>query len=974
LSGIGGPAPVTNGGTAMLVMRNFGYLGLNSVIHSKSSLARDRLVDITGELQLRRYRESDVEGDPDYLSEPTIHGGRNGSSTSKSDATRSTLYAQELAPLSLHPTASKLPPAQGLLKNSSHGRGGVAKTPTSSGYDIEPYFYTTFCNQFLCHPKGLKNCPKGNIVVKVELREIEWSEEYHAYYAHLPSYGPAIVNPRRGPFLVNGSFTSCSSRCIDPKFLDEFKIKLPLVLSSEKNSGRVLSLFFSVYKLSFSTRKKWARRLRGSKRSGQKVDEIAGDLAGESTSAELDATSPTSSCQLIQLSCGHLPIAPNSSLLPNGNHEVLMTNCARHPRKDVVEKNILPQSTLIVSELTTGTEEAMADSESVNSTGYFNNAMADTASATSNSDSIDRSDTTAEDNPSSSRYNRLPSLNTNKQAAKQKAEPILLQVRIAVQSSLHAQNPTLSEFFSQETGIVKSPRGLLKGKEIIPLKNMSREEIYESFGDETAIMSQPPASHNNTPYDMDKLLISTVDISKPSLCSVSDISSNLLRILLQLWKIGIAGTVESDLSWANPNSIIPLRIHAFATMLQLLGSSTLFLSKRGATQLDGTKKWTLISLSRVLALVFDEGTIFGDQAGESLDGVFFADSKTHSKVTAASNEKDELSPKSATSDKKRRHVRSNFEFLNNSETMGGTKTTRNRSASVDNSDFFGPSGIVFSGPSDALDHLQTSPDRKGESSPRKSLQRSSLARSKSADAVHNTLFDPTPPKIDSVFDFKNALEASYRESENSCDEPLIGGSGESNSVTATNSGEAAAQAMIKAFSGPVTGRRRWMTAPAPNLATIAEDSDATADVSAYKAEAERLGPLDSMDTELFVKKSKSKTKQMRVPNTKKTPASSNKESTTGGDSSSPNKDDSISTKLEDIALSITKVEPDLKVPLSKEKKDESHGTKQQQGRDDTLPTTDEIESAGISFLEAIERSFGLRCVLPSFTIAVEVGF
>ncbi len=28
-SGVGGPAAVTNGGNAMLVMRNFGYLGLH---------------------------------------------------------------------------------------------------------------------------------------------------------------------------------------------------------------------------------------------------------------------------------------------------------------------------------------------------------------------------------------------------------------------------------------------------------------------------------------------------------------------------------------------------------------------------------------------------------------------------------------------------------------------------------------------------------------------------------------------------------------------------------------------------------------------------------------------------------------------------------------------------------------------------------------------------------------------------------
>jgi len=57
----------------------------------------------------------------------------------------------------------------------------------SSGEDIEPYFHTTFCNELLCHPRLLHNCQKGNIVVKVEMREIEWNSEYGAYLAHLPT-------------------------------------------------------------------------------------------------------------------------------------------------------------------------------------------------------------------------------------------------------------------------------------------------------------------------------------------------------------------------------------------------------------------------------------------------------------------------------------------------------------------------------------------------------------------------------------------------------------------------------------------------------------------------------------------------------------------------------------------------------------------------------------------------------------------
>ena len=47
-------------GHALLVMRYFGFLGLHSIVEKKSSLARDRLVDFTGELQVRRKEGKDA--------------------------------------------------------------------------------------------------------------------------------------------------------------------------------------------------------------------------------------------------------------------------------------------------------------------------------------------------------------------------------------------------------------------------------------------------------------------------------------------------------------------------------------------------------------------------------------------------------------------------------------------------------------------------------------------------------------------------------------------------------------------------------------------------------------------------------------------------------------------------------------------------------------------------------------------------
>ena len=51
-------APLTRG-HALLVTRYFGYLGIHSIIDKKSSLSRERLVDFTGELQVKCQDESD---------------------------------------------------------------------------------------------------------------------------------------------------------------------------------------------------------------------------------------------------------------------------------------------------------------------------------------------------------------------------------------------------------------------------------------------------------------------------------------------------------------------------------------------------------------------------------------------------------------------------------------------------------------------------------------------------------------------------------------------------------------------------------------------------------------------------------------------------------------------------------------------------------------------------------------------------
>jgi hypothetical protein len=165
------------------------YLGLHAVVHSRSKLARDRLVDFTGELQIRRRNEDDPpvnndeivkkddhvyvvpEWHPQFVAEPAINGGRNSvnpltgtPASSKRDSdddnpSLSQLYAQELAPIALS-TGPFAPTARQPTASSSPARAGGRA-------DIEPYYHTSFCNELLCHPRLLHNCPKGNIVVKV---------------------------------------------------------------------------------------------------------------------------------------------------------------------------------------------------------------------------------------------------------------------------------------------------------------------------------------------------------------------------------------------------------------------------------------------------------------------------------------------------------------------------------------------------------------------------------------------------------------------------------------------------------------------------------------------------------------------------------------------------------------------------------------------------------------------------------------
>jgi hypothetical protein len=147
----------------------------------------------------------------------------------------------------------------------------------------------------------------------------------------------------------------------------------------------MVSIFFTVYRLSFSPRKKWTKLFR-SKKSGKKHDEIAGEIATDKSS-DYDTSG---SCHLIQLACGYLPIVANSAIIVDGSHEVRMSHIAREPRREVVKRGELEATTLILTENYRMDEVVKADDltgDDVDSlaSGHY---TGDNASTTSASESL----------------------------------------------------------------------------------------------------------------------------------------------------------------------------------------------------------------------------------------------------------------------------------------------------------------------------------------------------------------------------------------------------------------------------------------------------------------------------------------------------------------------------------------------------------------------------------------------------------
>ena len=894
-AGIAGPALSTNGGQALLVMRYYGFLGLHNVVRSNSKIARQRLVDFSGELQLSErdhkldsaeYRERLDCSCRDFVvpawrenfvSEPTVNGGRNvvevqrllqsGAEVPTKEnaiplaenefARSSTFYAQELAPIPL-----SLNPLSG---NPLHSPVSMLRK-TGLCKDAEPTFMTSFCNQLYCTPRLLHNCPKGDVVIKVEFRELEWKDHLDGFLAELPQDGPSLHNPRRGPALVTHAFTSCVPSTSFAYFIEEFKLRLPLTLqrydTTFAGNTRKLVILFSVYRFATRKKKSWTKKI--TQRLGvskpQDIFEqptiVGEDCDGRKSrlvlvsSGYAPVTLNSDICSLIASGLFDVKLAYTASLAPEGESETSEALILRRivPLERASPKSDLPGSVGVSSANPHDEVQSISGEHlNVDRDDVLDDSLLGSEPALSEALTIPNDHETTISAVSEATIN-LPTRGTTAQPT----EIMILQVRIIVQSSLHPQNATLREFMQR----IPDRPNALDTSNLSPSSvwRLNRADLIETQEREISAVNTYQADE-----ETDRLIVSTIDISKPSLCPPSVISTHWVRTVLQLLKIMIAGNGEAALLWANPAAVIPLRIHAFATFLQVFSSGSAYFMKNGATQMDGKNKWNATTLSRLVAMIFDESSLFDNKrnhAEEPFDPEEWNSSPTATPVTPCP---DESTPAPAGSKcHRKRHTRTNsdnfFIFSNavsSIDMLASERMTRKKSGSRNPITPLPDLSNIFSAMNDkkgmTIGDLDTTADCRGHSQLDRSEQLTSIG------------------KLDSKIDFHHALMAGTIDVAVPDISPTFSaGNGVGNISGCSNN---------KSNS---SSRRKFMTMPLAALATIREDID-----SDEVRESDRLVILlqqpnnsmsaidDTVDTEMVINDKNSSIKQMRVPRVSK---------------------------------------------------------------------------------------------------------
>lgn len=965
-SSVGKAASMTRG-HALLVMRYFGFLGLHSIIEKKSSLARDRLVDFTGELQVKR-NESELEGGktakvkcpilgenyilppwrPEFVVEPTKFGGRNnprhraqGGSDGKE--TQTNMYAQEIASLPLERFGSNDEATRGRSRSSRHDH---VKT------------HTSFCNELICQPTILRKCPKKNIVIKIELREIQWSESLKVDIA-VPVES-SIHNTRRGPWLVREAFTSCALGASEPQFLDEFKIKLPLILG--ESGHEKIGLFFSVYHVTVKKKKLTGLRAMSKQRDSNSIEDF-------------DDTTE-------HLGSGFLPLTQDGSptcLLANGDHEVPI-NLRTIQLVDTADGTNFDLPSPSVGKHRKSSSFSSAIGRHVRSwSGSISNASDDVIKTTLSNETIEESCETTEFQPRLVKYprgtlalgrllGRLPphdhsaefvaddgedsdgsedsmksdsgisravlsekvrrvtiggepserdlrpvysseNLNTletsslTSHASEHFKCNMILQVNVVAFTSVHPQNKTLADFFKLSP---KVPRCVTSA---------DFSETYSPWGKHRSEILYRIKPERIPPFYFvggvlaeveRKLLEPVLGLSKSSKCSHAELLPHLLRVVSQLWRTMVTGTGEPSILWASPESLIPLRLNAFATLLHTISSASYHMSK-SERQLDGSTKWNLNALGKMLVMLFDESSILPGPPEYTL-------LKDSEKVVPKSND---VQPPS------RPQINKPSILSNRSKTTTHVKPT----LGVDKP------AIVSRFSSDES-HSKFDVDAMLKSSKQYLKQNESSIEKIEEDGEYNKGISLMTSgaagfRVDSKNDFMSNLAKSS----------LDGDADASCSRNTKKTGDA----LLNAFGnplpsfGPAANRRRWMTLPSNALATIQEnDTDDGRQKRTSSNETAERG--DALDAELILREKKGKPTQFRVPQVE------------------PSEDSKpMFSFLDEYSPPVKRTELELK---------EGNDSFVFSHKQRSLPkNNDEIESAGTAFLDQISKSIGLTQVV-----------
>ena len=880
-------ADVTNGGTAMLVLRNFGYLGIHSVVSSTSKLARDRLVDFTGEVQVRLKSDSDILSLPDdehglinvardwhsdIVSEPTVNGGRLCPQLDNSSR-----YAQEVAsvPLYIAQPNSRLP----------------------KHLKLRPRFYTTICNELFLYPLNIESCTKRNVTVKLEIARLVMRDDLRCLVA-IP-VSPCIHNSRRGPYLVKEAFTACAYHKIDPQFLDELKVKLPL--SNLNSQGRgILVAMFTAYHVTVRGKKKWP----------------------------LKSTSPNEgSSALEQIACGFLPLSESeetSCLIEDAVYPIRLKYKARplHEHIHAGQSN-LPDGTIVLEELGSGSDDTrQKDGKGWN----FDEFLQKNASTFHPSPKNKGSDMISAQSSMSSITEKTESVTSDSlapRARKQKDQKtkllanlnLVLNVRTVAMSSVHPQNEVIAKFFDT---MPKVPRRL-NIDDFRGVWKMSSDDMNSELAG--IISSYEPNSMSNDAH----LIQNTIEISKSTVCPHGHLAAHFIRISFQLWRTVVAGDGTPCIAFADPASTLPLRVHSFSTMLYLFNSISNYLAKSEVKETNGTQKWSLGTMAQLVSLLFDEEALFLDSTGQPLE-----ECRDLLQVGNEESDDDETSTSVELEEK--------VVVIENDTPAVSVSTTgdiKGWVTSVDQPKAFNFDTVLPKPRSQELNDRAPSYISLNYSSPSAEFIASDQGRSPSPPTI-----SPTSSQDDILLKGASGKPAALRVRSSSAPDKnqknQIKIDTKSDFQFALSAGASPSSGVILSpfggtfVAGPAASRRKWLTGTV-SLATISEDNDKMDNEATVPPKIERTSDehtLDGIDTEIVLNSvQKSKVKQMRVP------------------------------KFQQQAKSITdKIDDIEKVEVIEEVNSTGNDSDSQSSM--TVPSMDEIESAGSAFLDSIDKVYG----------------